>query len=71
MFRKSRLALAVVAFSMTGAGQAQEGESREVQSLRGENFQLEEVLVTARKKVENLQSVPVAIDAIGRAELEE
>ena len=42
-----------------------------MESLRGENFQLEEVLVTARKKVENLQSVPVAIDAIGRAQLEE
>ena len=69
MFHKRGLVLAIGALSAAGLAHAQEG--REVESLRGENFQLEEVLVTARKKVENLQSVPVAIDAIGRAQLEE
>ena len=67
MFQKRALVLAIGALSVVATAQSQEG--REVESLRGENFQLEEVLVTARKKVENLQSVPVAIDAIGRAQL--
>jgi iron complex outermembrane recepter protein len=62
MFSKQQLAIAIAATSIASASYGQ--DSREVQSLRGENFSLEEVLVTARKKVENLQSVPVAIDAI-------
>ncbi len=71
MFKKHNLALVIAALAVANLTQAQESKQREVESLRGENFQLEEVLVTARKKVENLQSVPVAIDAIGAAELQE
>ncbi len=71
MFSKQQLAFAVASAVLAGSVQAQDGETREVDALRGSNFQLEEVLVTARKKVENLQSIPVAIDAIGAAQLEE
>ena len=49
MFHKRGLVLAIGALSAAGLAQAQEG--REVESLRGENFQLEEVLVTARKRI--------------------
>jgi iron complex outermembrane receptor protein len=70
MFRKTQLGVAVAASTLLLGGQVQ-AETREVQSLRGENFQLEEVLVTARKKVENLQSVPLAIDAFSAQMLDE
>jgi iron complex outermembrane receptor protein len=68
MFRKNQLGVAVAASTLLFGGQVQ---SREVESLRGENFQLEETLVTARKKVENLQSVPISIDALGETMLNE
>lgn len=71
MFRKHQLAIAVMAGSFVSVVQAQEVEDRKVESLRGDDFRLEEVLVTARKKVENLQSVPIAIDAIGIEQLNE
>jgi iron complex outermembrane receptor protein len=71
MFRKTQLGVAVAASTLLFGGQVQAQEAREVQSLRGENFQLEEVLVTARKKVENLQSVPLAIDAFSAQMLDE
>jgi iron complex outermembrane receptor protein len=71
MFRKTQLGVAVAASALLFGGLVQAQESREVVSLRGDNFQLEEVLVTARKKVENLQSVPISIDALGEAMLTE
>ncbi len=72
MFSKTQIAVAVAAGSLLAAGQLQaQQETRKVQSLRGEDFILEEVLVTARKKVENLQSVPIAIDAFTEQMLDE
>jgi outer membrane receptor protein involved in Fe transport len=70
MFHKRQLGVAIAASAMVFGGHAQ-AETREVESLRGDNFQLEEVLVTARKKVENLQSVPISIDAFSEAMINE
>src|SRR5258708_6740805 len=39
--------------------------------VRGEGEGLEEVIVTATKRVESLQDVPLSIQAIGNAKLEE
>ena len=74
MYRKNQLGVAVAAATLLFGGQisAQEEEhTREVAALRGENFTIEETVVTARKKTENLQSVPIAIDALGALTLEE
>lgn len=73
MYKKKQLGVAVAAATIlfTAPGQAQEAHTREVTALRGENFTLEETVVTARKKSENLQSVPIAIDALGAMTLEE
>lgn len=70
MFKKNQLAIAVAACGVLYGGQVS-AETREVTSLRGDNFQLEEVLVTARKKVENMQSVPIAIEAFTAEKLDE
>lgn len=70
MHNKTHLAVVVGLATASLAGQGV-AETREVSSLRGEDFQLEEVLVTARKKVENLQSVPIAIDAFSEAMIDE
>lgn len=70
MRKKAQLAVAVGATMLLLAGQGV-ADTREVSALRGDNFQLEEILVTARKKVENLQSVPISIDAFGEAMLDE
>ena len=53
------------------AGRSRRRKRAQVSALRGADFQLEEILVTARKKVENLQSVPIAIDAFSAAMLDE
>ncbi|KAA1193395.1 TonB-dependent receptor plug domain-containing protein [Pseudohalioglobus sediminis] len=66
---KYKLALAVAVTTVVSGSVSV--HAREVEALRGDDFQLEEILVTARKKVENLQSVPVSIDAIGQAQLDE
>ena len=71
MFRKTQLGAAVAASAMLFGGQVVAQETRNVTALRGADFQLEEILVTARKKVENLQSVPIAIDAFSAAMLDE
>ena len=68
MFSRKYLVVAVATSSVALSGQLQ---AQEVEALRGENFTVEEVLVTARKKTENLQSVPIAIDAISTQQLEE
>ena len=70
MFHKKKLGVAVAASVLLFGGQAQ-AETRDVTALRGDDFQLEEILVTARKKVENLQSVPIAIDAFSAEMLDE
>ena len=73
MYRNKQLAAAVAAATLVMAGQvqAQETSGRKVTALRGENFVLEETVVTARKRTESLQSVPVAITALGQMMLEE
>ncbi len=70
MFIKSKLGVAVAACSLCTVVTVQ-AQEREVQALRGESFMLEEVIVTARKKSENLQSVPLAIDAFTADVLDE
>ncbi|MGL4563933.1 MAG: TonB-dependent receptor plug domain-containing protein, partial [Halioglobus sp.] len=71
MYRKIQLGVAVAAATLAAVAQAQGTGGREVTALRGENFVLEETVVTARKKSESLQSVPVSIDALGQMMLEE
>ncbi|MBP6724630.1 MAG: TonB-dependent receptor [Halioglobus sp.] len=71
MYRKIQLGVAVAAATLATVAQAQGTGGREVTALRGENFVLEETVVTARKRSESLQSVPVAIDALGQMMLEE
>src|SRR5210317_1844940 len=70
MFRKTKLGVAVAASALLCGGQVQ-ADTREVTALRGDDFQLEEILVTARKKVENLQSVPIGIDSFSAEMLDE
>ncbi len=70
MFKKNAIAAAVVVATQV-AGNTAVAQEREVHSLRGDDFLIEEVLVTARKKVESAQSIPIAIDAIGAAQLDE
>ncbi|TXS96403.1 TonB-dependent receptor [Parahaliea maris] len=70
MFKKNAIA-AAVAFSAAVAGDLALAEDRQVHALRGDDFVLDEVLVTARKRVENLQSVPIAVDAFTEQQLEE
>ncbi|WGL16834.1 TonB-dependent receptor [Microbulbifer bruguierae] len=45
--------------------------NKNVTALRGENFAIEEVVVTARKREETLDTVPVAIDVLGSQALME
>lgn len=71
MFHNKIMVAALAVSAVVSSGHSFAQGSREVAALRGDDFQLEEVLVTARKKVENLQSVPIAIDAFGEAMLEE
>jgi iron complex outermembrane recepter protein len=70
MFEKKYLGAAIAACTLT-LGVVAQADDREIESLRGENFSLEEVIVTARKKVENLQAVPIAIDAFSAEMLDE
>ena len=71
MFKKTHIGAAVAASALLAGGPLQAQETRQVGALMGDDFQLEEILVTARKKVENLQSVPIAIDAFGAEMLDE
>ncbi|MCB1701955.1 MAG: TonB-dependent receptor [Halioglobus sp.] len=73
MYNKKVMGAAVSAAMLLFAAQleAQEEHTREVVSLKGDNFTVEEVVVTARKKSESLQSIPIAIDALNAVELEE
>ncbi len=69
MFNRTPLFLAVALSSgLSGIATVQ---ADEVTALRGDNFFIEEIVVTARKKAESLQTVPIAIDAIGELELNE
>ena len=70
MLKKKQIAIAIAAGTLATSLQSY-GQGRTVTALQGDDFALEEVLVTARKKVENLQSVPIAIDALGEAQLDE
>ena len=64
MLKKKQIAVAIAAGTLATSLQSY-GQDRTVTALQGDDFALEEVLVTARKKVENMQSVPIAIDALG------
>src|SRR4051812_27045920 len=47
------------------------GVAAHAQTAPGEAVALEEVVVTAQKRSENLQDVPVSIQALGQAKLEQ
>src|SRR3546814_4114730 len=72
--RRSRLALAIgaaVAFSTAGAALAQEAEGStapDVASTAAGATDLDAVIVTANKRVENVREVAAAISVIGRSE---
>mgnify|MGYP001814257875 CR=1 FL=1 len=70
MLKKKQIAVAIAAGTLATSLQSY-GQGRTVTALQGDDFALEEVLVTARKKVENMQSVPIAIDALGEDLLDE
>ena len=71
MFTKNQLSLAVATCVAVQGAVAQSDKDREVEALRGDNFAIEEVVVTARKRAESLQTVPVAVDVLTAAQLEE
>src|SRR3546814_5200637 len=74
--RRSRLALAIgaaVAFSTAGAALAQEAEGStapDVASTAAGATDLDAVIVTANKRVENVREVAAAISVIGEQQLE-
>lgn len=70
-FRKILPMIAAVSL-LTGAGlsQAQEPATEAAsEEQKGKNFQVEEVFVTARKRTENLQDVPLSIKALSGEDL--
>jgi iron complex outermembrane recepter protein len=62
MFKRSTISLAVMAGLLVSGGSVAQQSAK---SSRDIGFKMEEVIVTARKREENLQSVPIAIDALG------
>ena len=64
----SRLALALTAAAMPGAAMAQDGAE---QPAAEEAYTGSEIVVTARRREENLQDVPVAITAFSQRALEQ
>src|SRR3546814_546489 len=74
--RRSRLALAIgaaVAFSTAGAALAQKAEGStapDVASTAAGATDLDAVIVTANKRVENVREVAAAISVIGEQQLE-
>ncbi|MBB5210156.1 TonB-dependent receptor [Microbulbifer hydrolyticus] len=71
MFNRNQISIAVAAVVSVQGAIAQDDHKREVEALRGDDFAIEEVFVTARKREESLQSVPVSIDVHTAAKLEE
>ncbi|MFV8819198.1 TonB-dependent receptor [Haliea sp. E17] len=70
MFKRNAIVTAIIMAASADSLMAQT-EGRQVHALRGDDFLVEEVLVTARKKEENLQSVPIGIDAFTAHQIEE
>ncbi|HEY8568566.1 TonB-dependent receptor [Microbulbifer sp.] len=71
MFSRNQLSLAVATCVAVQGAVAQSEHNREVEALRGDDFAIEEVVVTARKREESLQTVPIAVDVLTAAQLEE
>ncbi len=57
--KHTNLALAVSAITLAATGQ-----------ISAEEFALEEIVVTAQKRAESMQEVPVAVSAIGSNDIE-
>lgn len=70
MFKKKQLGVAVAASTLFLAGQLH-AEERQVTALSGEDFVLEETVVTARKRAEDIQTIPIAVDTLNAATLQE
>ncbi|WP_226702825.1 TonB-dependent receptor [Microbulbifer elongatus] len=71
MFNRNQLSLAVAACVAVQGAMAQAEQTREVKAARGDDFAIEEVVVTARKREESLQTVPVAVDVLTGAQMQE
>ncbi|GAA5525455.1 vitamin B12 transporter BtuB [Microbulbifer aestuariivivens] len=71
MFNRNQLSLAIAACVSVQVTVAQDIQERDVAALRGNDFLVEEVIVTARKREESLQTVPVAIDVLSASQLDE
>ncbi|MFV8784232.1 TonB-dependent receptor [Microbulbifer sp. SA54] len=71
MFNRNQLSLAVAACVAVQGAVAQTEHTREVKAARGDDFAIEEVVVTARKREESLQTVPVAVDVLTGAQMQE
>ncbi|MBB5210157.1 TonB-dependent receptor [Microbulbifer hydrolyticus] len=71
MFNRNQISIAVAAVVSVQGAVAQSEHNREVHALRGGDFAIEEVMVTARKREESLQTVPVAVDVLTSVQLEE
>ena len=57
---------------VVGSATAQEtSNEKEVKALRGNNFTLEEIIVTARRRDETLSTTPIAIDVLSAVTLRE
>lgn len=65
-----KLATSLVAISMSLAGASQAGAQQAIANAPGGNmYELGEVVITARKRAENMQSVPVAVTAFSGEDL--
>lgn len=67
----NRTVTAVIASSLVSCGVIAPVHAQQTAQPKADGLALEEVLVTARRKVENIQDVPVAVTAISGAELEQ
>ena len=58
----------LVATSLSFAAHAADEKNTDT-SAKGEQIKLEQIVVTAQKKVENIQTVPVSVVALGMDDL--
>ncbi len=71
MFNHKKPCVAIALAGVASGDLVAQEASKSVHALRGDNFQIEEIVVTARKRSENLQSIPLAIDVLGQQVLAE
>jgi len=66
-FKLARMSLAIVA----GATTALTGLSLDLPTAQAQQFAVEEIVVTARRRAESLQDIPLAITAFSAQDIED